>query len=295
MFKFAVASRALSIVLLLVIHATHISARKPSGTTNPISLHLDSIESATFAFYVFFTLLTLLQALRAVGALRKRSAEDNFPRRVPFILLIFLSILSLLATHSLDAILESQINGITLTSFNFAVFNAMSRFVHALTYIFLYAALLLLLDYRNGHSKSMSFVIVFRVVSAALLSIMLLSAVARAIVGSTQSMSYSYDQQPPLAEQALYHLFLACDFLLTMVICGLCIVLWMTKHLVDSQNDWLPFDTSVSISSLPISLSLSNLVPGPLLPCALPPYYHPCCLCPHSRHHYLRTPVLFGG
>jgi uncharacterized Tic20 family protein len=129
----------------------------------------------------------------------------------------------------------------------------MSGFVHALTHVFRYAALLLLLDYRNGHSKSVNFVLVFRVVSAVLFVIMLASAVARAITGSTQSMSlsYSYGQQPLLAEPdrayaALYHLFLACYLVLTTVICGLCIVLWMTKQLMDAQNDWLQFDASVS-------------------------------------------------
>ena len=281
---FAIISRAFSIASLLVIHASYVSALKAGTTVHFHPLHLDAIESVTFAFYIIFVFLTWVQVLGAVGGLRKRKADDDFSRRRPFSLLIFLGILALFAMYVLGAILVSQTKEVTLPSVNLAVFEAMASFVQALTHMFLCVALLLLLDYRNGDSKSRNFVIGFRVVSAVLLLIMFVSALARAIIGSTRSMSYSNGQQPPLAERAyvgLYHLFLACYLLITAVICGLSVVLWMTRELLDAQpNDWLLFDANVTTFFSLINLSISNLPPGPRPHCKshLPTSCHPCCL-----------------
>ena len=268
------ASRALTLALLLVIiHAPSISARGRGGGhfggggSIHVSLNLDPIDWVTFSSYIIFAVLTMLQALQGLGALgRTRRAEEDFHRRVPFILLTLLAILSLLTTYSLGAVIESQTNEITLQSFNFVVASAMLSFVRAFTHISLYAALVLLLDYRNtiqalqyGHSKSKNFVIAFRVVSVALLFIMFSCVLARAIIGSTQPMGYNYGEQPPLAARAygaLYHLFIACYIVVTAIICGTSIILWMNKRPMDSQPHWLLFDANVRIFFLPNRLSL---------------------------------------
>jgi hypothetical protein len=284
------ASHALSLALLVIVHAPYISARggRFGGGDIQIGLDLGSVDSATFSFYIIFAVLTILQALQALGALGKRRAEEDFRRRVPFILLTFFGIISQTATYSLDALLQSQTNEVTLTSLNFVVADTMLSFVHALTHVFLYSALLLLLDYRSTiqalqyqHSKSKIFVIALRVVSAILLLLMFVCTLARAILGTTQSMAYYYGQQPPLAArayEALDHLFVGCYIITTAAICGASLVLWLNK--LDSQHDWVLFDTNVGTLSSPVRLSLSNMLLGPCPHCTnhMPHYCHPSCL-----------------
>jgi hypothetical protein len=252
-------SRALSLAFLIIIHAPYISARGGrfgGGGTIHVALNLDSVDAATFSFYVIFSILTFLQALQALAALSKRRAGEDFPRRVPFILLAFFGILSQLGTYSLSAVIESQTNEVTL-SLNFVLLTTMLSFIRALTHVFLYAALLLLLDYRNTiqalqyqHSRSKNFVIALRVASVLPLLLMFVCIIARVIIGTTQAMSYFPNEQPPVSVQsynALYHLFVASYIIATAVICGGSIVLWMNK--LDSQHDWMLFDTNVGALS----------------------------------------------
>lgn len=253
----APSSHSLFLTLLVTLNVPGIFARKGSGGGSiHFSLDLGSVDSATFSFYVIFTVLTALQAIQAMSAMGRRRQEEDFPRRLLFIVLTFIGVLSLITSYALSAVLQSQINTITLPSLNYAVISSMLGFVHMLTYIFLYAALLLLLDYRStvqalqyGHSKSRNFVIALQAASAMLLLLMFIAALARAIIGSTQILTYYFGEQEPLATRVydgLYHLFDACNIVITAVICGASGVLWTNRRPMDSQYNWLLFDTNVS-------------------------------------------------
>jgi len=265
------ASSVLSLALFVLIHAPIISARRGGGSgghTIHVSLNLDSVDAAIFSFYIIFAILTFLQMFQALGALGKRRPVEEFPRRVPFITLALFAVLLLITAYSLFAVLQSQINTTTLPSLNSRVAGAMASFTRTLSHVLLYAALLLLLDYRTGiqalqygNLRSKRFLIAFRSVSAVLLLIMFVCVLARVIIGSTQSLSYHYGEEPPLATRAydaLYHLFLAFYVLTIVVICGVSVVLWTNRRPAQSQYDWLLFDTNVG--SLGLLYALSCLI-----------------------------------
>jgi hypothetical protein len=252
-------SRLLSFALLVLIHAPNISARGRGGGFGSgivkSTLNLSSVDAASFSFCIIFAILIALQAIQALGAMKKRRAEEDFPRRLPFIILTFLAILSMVASFALYATANSQMD-LTYSTINLMVVDPMLDFVTELAAIFLYAAVLLLLDYRNtvqalqyGHSKSRHFVILIRSTSAVLLVIMFTSALSRAIIGATNSFAYSFDEQPPLAlrvYKALYHLYLSCRIVTVVLICGVALVLWTNRRPMESKPECFLFDTNVS-------------------------------------------------
>jgi amino acid transporter len=172
-------SRVLLLALFILINAPDISARGGKGEGSGSSsssfsfLNLDPMEAAVFALYIIFAVSTVSQVFKALSALRKRLPDEDYPRRIPYILLILLVILTLITTYSLGAVIQLQTNNlnITLTSVDWRTVLAMLGFTRTLAHVFLYAGLLLLLDYRStiqalqyGRERSKQFVIALRCV-----------------------------------------------------------------------------------------------------------------------------------
>jgi hypothetical protein len=153
-----------------------------------------SRDLAIFSFCIIFATLTLLQVTQVLNAMPKRHAEEDFLQRLPFIILTFFAIFSLIPMFSLYAILVSLSNlNVDFPAVNLMVVSVMLRFVHELLHVFLYAALLLLnycsniqtLQYGHSRSTSKSFVITVRCTSSILLLIMFVCTLAHAIIRLT--------------------------------------------------------------------------------------------------------------
>jgi hypothetical protein len=254
-------SRVLPLGLVILFNAPNIFARGGrgggggGGGGSSFSLNLDSVDTATFAFYILFAVLTAFQVLRAFAALRTRQRDEDYPRRIPYLLIILLGVLSLISTYSLGAVVQSRVNAVTVTSDSRTVLG-MLNFTRNLAHLFLYAGLLLLLDYRStiqalqyGHARSKHFVIALRCVGGLFFLLMLVCVIARVIIRSTDSLTWYLGEPQPLAVRAyiaLYHLFIASYFISTILICGAAIILWMNRRPSESQYDWVMYDTHVS-------------------------------------------------
>jgi hypothetical protein len=256
------ASRVLSFALFVLINAPNITARGSKGgggssiSESFSSLNLGSVDTATFSFYLIFCLLTLFQTLKALAILGKRRPGEDYPRRKPFIILMILGILTLVAMYSLGAVIQSQANGITLMSLNLDTALSMLTFTGTLIHVFFYAGLLVLLDYRStiqalqyGHRRSKQFVIVLRWVGGLFLLLMFICIIAGVIIRSTKNLTYYLGDPEPSATRAydaLYHLFIASYLVTTTVICGTSIILWTNRRSPESQYDWAMYDEHVS-------------------------------------------------
>jgi hypothetical protein len=254
-------SRVLPLVLFILINAPNISARggkgggRGSSSSSFSSLNLGSMDAAIFAMYIIFAVFTAFQVFTAFSALRKRLPDEDYPRRIPYILLILLVVLTLISTYSLGAVIQSQANNITVTSVDWNTVLAMLGFTRTLAHVFLYAGLLLLLDYRStiqalqyGHERSKQFVITLRCVGGLFLLLMLVCEIARVIISSTDSLTWYLGEPQPSAVRAyiaLYHLFIASYVITTIVICAASTILWTNSRPAESQYDWVMYDTHV--------------------------------------------------
>jgi hypothetical protein len=259
-------SRVLLLALFILINAPDISARGGKGEGSGSSsssfsfLNLDPMEAAVFALYIIFAVFTVPQVFKALSALRKRLPDEDYPRRIPYILLILLVILTLITTYSLGAVIQLQTNNlnITLTSVDWRTVLAMLGFTRTLAHVFLYAGLLLLLDHRStiqalqyhdGRERSKQFVIALRCVGGLFLLLMLVCEIARVIISSTDSLTWYLGEPQPSAVRAyiaLYHLFIASYAITTILICAASIILWTNRRPAESQYDWVMYDTHVS-------------------------------------------------
>jgi hypothetical protein len=249
------ASRVFFFALFVLINAPDISARGGRGS-GLSSLNLGSVDTATFAFYLIFCVLTSLQTLRALVTLSKRRPGEEYPRRIPFIVLMILGMLTLVAMYSLSAVIQSQVNDITLSSTSLDMALTMLTFTGTLVHVFFYAGLLVLLDHRStiqaiqyGHSRSRQFVAALRWVGGLFLLLMLICVIASVIIRSTNSLTYYFGDPEPLATRAynaLYHLFIASYLVTTVVICGASIILWTNRRTSESQYEWVIYDEHAS-------------------------------------------------
>jgi hypothetical protein len=132
----------------------------------------------------------------------------------------------------------------------------MWSFTGGLAHVFLYAGLLLLLEYRStiqalqyGHTQSKLFVITLRCMGGLFLLLMLVCAIARVIIRSTDPLTwYIGEPEPPMVRtfNALYHLFIASYVITTILICAASIILWTNRRPSETQYDWAMYDTHVS-------------------------------------------------
>jgi hypothetical protein len=254
------ASHSFVLTLFAIILAPKVAARRGGGGGRggpeiDITLDLSSIDAATFSFFVVFAVFTVLQSLQALGRLKVRRPEEDFPRRVLFVVVMLFTTLLLVADYTLGAILVSQNGGVTLQSLNFLLASSMQGLMFELSHIFLYIALLVLLDYRTGaqtsqygNQRTKTFALVFRLTVAPLLLIMFSCTLARVIMRTTITFSYTGDSVPVVIQvfNALYHLYLACYILTTIAIIGTSIVLWVNRLPAASPPEMLLFDTHVS-------------------------------------------------
>jgi hypothetical protein len=246
------------LLLVVLINALSISARHgvTVGGGSIYSPNLDSTDSAMFGIYIIFAVFASFQVFKAFSALRTRQPTEDYPRRIPYILLILLAALALVTTYSLGAVIQSQTNNVTVTSLNWNMVLSMLNFTRILSHVFLYAGLLLLLDYRStiqglqyGHARSKQFVIALRCVGGLFLLLMLICEITRVIIRSTDSLTWYIGEPVPLAARAyiaLYHVFIASYVITTILICTASIILWKNRGPSELQPDWVMYDTHVS-------------------------------------------------
>jgi hypothetical protein len=225
-------SHTLSTALFALIYARNVSARRGGGSGAEVSIHapIDSMTAAIFAFNIIFAIFTFLQALKALGGLGKRRPGEDFPRRKPFTMILLLGILAQGTAYTLGAVYKMSL----------PTGSYWQKYTCALGHVFLYAGLLLLVDYRSkiqalqyGHKRSKPFVVALRSVSSVLLLLMFICLLLRSL------LNFRNFGNP-------YYIFLASYIITTIVICGASITLWTNRRPLESQYDLLMYDAHVS-------------------------------------------------
>ncbi|PFH48477.1 hypothetical protein AMATHDRAFT_5777 [Amanita thiersii Skay4041] len=210
------------------------------------SLKLDSGEAAIFSFFIVFSVFTFYQLIMAfTGMVGRRKEGEDFARRRPFMVVLFLSTAALLVTYVLGAVIYSHPN----TYFAPGV-NAIFGLTQELGTEFLYTAFFILLMYR-GSAQLSRFTgapvgtstagTISRVVVFALLFIMLASTVVRTVMGAIVRVT----DDLRLAYNALYHVYIGIYSILTFVILVASILLWKNRDPTYTTHELSLWDTNV--------------------------------------------------
>ncbi|KAF8633905.1 hypothetical protein AX17_004336 [Amanita inopinata Kibby_2008] len=253
----ASASRLVACTLLLLSLPSTVFARAGSTALRGHGNILDyvdgkptSFDKANLAFFIIFAIISFLLLCHAAFALfYKRTADQDYRFRVPFILIMVLTLLTMIISFVMGAIVESRIE---LESVFSPGTYAVLGFMEQVTPVFLYAGLFLLLAYRRNARISPGTgqpvgLTTFGLVEGVVVSVLLLFMLACAI-GRTAIIAIPFDeftQGVINVYNDLYHPYLAVFIALTLLIAFDSIFLWVNRNEARSPRQLILFDNSV--------------------------------------------------
>ncbi|KAF8635785.1 hypothetical protein AX17_003852 [Amanita inopinata Kibby_2008] len=237
------ASRLMACTLLLSLPSTAFA--RPGDTAL-----IRSIDKANLVSLLIFAVISFLQLGHAAFALfYKRTAEQDYRFRVPFVLIMVLTLSTSIIGFVVEAVIEFQIK--FGTRLNHGVYAA-AGFMEEVALILLYAGLLLLLAYRRSAQISprtgqpvgfTTFGLIEGFVVGILLLFMLVYAIARAAIPGMPLHKHTHDLS--ILSNSLYRSFLAVSIVLALIIGFDSISLWVKRDEASSPFHLVLFDNNV--------------------------------------------------
>ena len=214
----------------------------------PIEL-LAPIETAIFALFIVFGALSLFQlGLALIFLVSRRQPDNNYRGRASFIMFMIFTLLWLLISYTLGALVYSQY-GVQTINLSFGVYDVVG-FSELVAPVFLYAGLLFLLFQRGaaqisrvtgmpiGVSRAGT---ALRIIVGVLLFIMLATNIVRTAITQPTTTNDT------TAADALYRVYLGVYCILTFTIVMGSFVLWKNRDPKYSPRELFYFDFNVSI------------------------------------------------
>ncbi|KAF8629582.1 hypothetical protein AX17_005466 [Amanita inopinata Kibby_2008] len=248
------ASRLVACTLLLLSLPITVFARAGLTTLHGygnILSHLNpqpvqSVHEANLAIRIIFAAISFLQLWHAAFALLyKRTPEQDYRLRVPFVFIMVLTLLTSIIAFVITFVTDYQ--GLFAP-----LLTAVLSFMEGMTPIFLYAGLFLLLAYRRsaqispGTGQPVGFT-AFGLSEGFIVGVLLLFMVAFNIA-NTAIIATPFDRITPdlnnLSEN-LYHPYLAASIALVFIIGIDSISLWVNRDDGSSPRQLLLFDNNV--------------------------------------------------
>ncbi|KAF8635784.1 hypothetical protein AX17_003851 [Amanita inopinata Kibby_2008] len=239
------ASRLMACTLLSLF--TSVSARPVLSHLSPQRI---SIDKADLAFLIIFAIINFLLLCHAAFALfYKRTPDQDYRFRVPFVLIMVLTLLTSIVAFVIGAIVESRVESNSV--FSPGTYAALN-FTEQVTPIYLYTGLFLLLVYRRSAqilpgtgqvAGFTAFGLIEGVVVGVLLLFMLASAIARSAIFGMPPHKITPDLI--ILSDNLYHPFLAASIVITFIIGFDSIFLWKNRDEASSPRHLYLFDNNV--------------------------------------------------
>lgn len=218
----------------------------------PTGLILTPLERALFGFCILFAFLAIVQlGCTFLMLVIRRRPERDYRGRVPFLGFIFFSLLWLLISFVLAAIINTQDEFLTILLPNGVYYVA--NFAELVSPVFWYAGLIFLLFQRDavetfsGAPRAENAVtvtgVITRIVASVLLFVMLAAAI---ILEAISSRIYTFDSPLINVVNGMYYLYLAAYEVLTILIVAVSVLLWKKRDPQSSSPTLNLFDSNVS-------------------------------------------------